>query len=277
MRSLLLVVALAAAPAPGSAQTSAPASSSAAPAAASSQLEQDVAALKVAQDAFAKGGFPTLAGHLSALEAVLGRAPAHLQAVEEGPDQVVFTGQGLPAYLAFTAWEQAKWKEARQAPRPIVWRPSPYPTAALYLGSYYDELGRFDQALVYLQKGLAFAPDDPTLITEAGLALAKLGRLDEALSLYDRGLADAGDFTGANFIGPKDEARMLRGKGFALTELGRLDEAERAYKDSLKLEPDHQGAKNELIYIAQLRAGAAPTESQIMTTDKARNVPPPLR
>jgi tetratricopeptide (TPR) repeat protein len=50
------------------------------------------------------------------------------------------------------------------------------------------------------------------------------------------------------------EARSLRGMGFALIELGKLDEAEKMFKLSLKLQPDHAGAKNELDYIEEQRA-----------------------
>ena len=50
---------------------------------------------------------------------------------------------------------------------------------------------------------------------------------------------------------------VLRGIGFALTELDRLDEAQLAFEASLEVEPSSELAKNELIYIEQVRARKA--------------------
>lgn len=50
---------------------------------------------------------------------------------------------------------------------------------------------------------------------------------------------------------------VLRGIGFALIELDRLDEAQLAFEASLEVEPSSELAKNELIYIEQVRARKA--------------------
>lgn len=50
-----------------------------------------------------------------------------------------------------------------------------------------------------------------------------------------------------------NQARALRGMGFTEIEMGDLDKAEESFKKSLKLIPDHQGAKSELQYIENLR------------------------
>lgn len=50
-----------------------------------------------------------------------------------------------------------------------------------------------------------------------------------------------------------NQARALRGMGFVEIEMGDLDKAEESFRKSLKIIPDHPGAKSELQYIADLR------------------------
>jgi Flp pilus assembly protein TadD len=64
---------------------------------------------------------------------------------------------------------------------------------------------------------------------------------------------------------------MRRGRGFVLTELGRLDEAEAAYRESLKIEPDSERAKNELQYIARLKAGGPSAPYALGLTPPPKN------
>ena len=134
---------------------------------------------------------------------------------------------------------------------------NPYPFLALLLGSYYNELGRFEDAFRVLSLGLSlfgtggsnhlgrhWAP----LMYERGTALVGLKRLDEVLAVYDELLK-------APALDNAMHARIHRGRGFALTELGRLPEAEAAYQKSLEIEPGNQRALRELDYIRYLMAG----------------------
>jgi len=230
----------------------------------SSQEAEDTATVKAAYEAYHQGGFGALADHLAKLQEVLDRAPRNFRFIDDGPTEVVYRGLGLPDYLVFSAAMQQQWKSKGQSPKPIVWRPSPYPDASLLVGSYYNEAQQWGLALAVLQRGLSLAPTDPALVTEAGMSLSQLRRFDQALQLYDQILSEE------LFLSVGDRARILRAKGFALTELGKLDAAEQAYNDSLKLDPDHLGAKKELANIAHLRAGAPPTTSVLSTTDKSR-------
>lgn len=131
---------------------------------------------------------------------------------------------------------------------------NPYELIALYLGSYYDETGRAEEALRVLDAGLTISPLSirrPALVSERGAALNALKRFDESLANYDEGLK-------ASNLDSDMKARFERGRGYALTELGRLDEAEAAYRDSLNDAPGNATAENELKYIARLKAGAKP-------------------
>lgn len=147
---------------------------------------------------------------------------------------------------------------------------NPFPQFAVILGSYFNEIGKPEDALRALAAGLLLSPfpeerlgrNVPALLAEKGAALNALKRFDEALRDYDealkiKGLADA------------DQARMHRGRGFALTELDRLDEAENAYRDALKIAPADARALHELAYIAELRAGTAKHDFYLTTA------PPP--
>lgn len=146
--------------------------------------------------------------------------------------------------------------------RTFVCRGNPYPSAALYLGSFFNEINQSDQALAALDIGLLAAPGSPGLISERGAALMNLHRWPEALANYDRGLK-------LENLAPEDRARLYRGRGNCLTETNQLDAAEAAYRASLQLAPDNALAKNELIYIAGLRAGAAPTASSLTSVQPA--------
>ena len=141
---------------------------------------------------------------------------------------------------------------------------NPFPAAAFYLGSYDNEIGKPDDALVVLDRGLVAGPNATLLIAERNAALIALHRWDDVLAGAARGLAIAN-------LSPRDRALMLRNKGFALTELKRLDEAQQAYQDSLALVPDNALAKNELRYIAGLKAGATPTHGSMFLPNKPKS------
>ncbi|MGH6870418.1 MAG: hypothetical protein ACREHE_02825 [Rhizomicrobium sp.] len=141
---------------------------------------------------------------------------------------------------------------------------NPYPYIALYLGSYYDETGKYDDAVRVMDLGLAasaisgmsLGEGRPLLFTERGEALNQLRRFDDALANFNEALKIDNLATGIH-------AHLLRGRGYTYTELGRLDDAEADYKQSLLLEPGNAGAEHELGYIDGLRKGAMPTKGNL--------------
>jgi tetratricopeptide (TPR) repeat protein len=159
-------------------------------------------------------------------------------------------------FLIFTTAAEAEAKKSGKPVRKIVWTPDPYPRASLYLGSYFNEIGQPDRAILELNKGLALLPDEPHLLSEKGAALIAEHRWVDALAVYDRGIALTG-------LEDKDRARLYRGRGFCLTEQHLYDDAEVAYRESLKLAPGNQTAEAELKYIKGVRDGAAPTATQL--------------
>jgi tetratricopeptide (TPR) repeat protein len=140
-----------------------------------------------------------------------------------------------------------------------VWVHNPYPEIAIYLGSWYNEYQKYDDALRVLDLGLVARQfpglpasfQAPYLLNEKGVALCNLGRLPEGLAAFDDAL------TYADKISVKRHASLLRSRGSVLTQLSRLDEAEASFRESLTLEPDSQRAKEALDEIARIRGGTA--------------------
>jgi len=195
-------------------------------------------------------GIRAVEPHVSEMEEALADAP-HAFGAPPGPDGTayVLTDGMAEALVAMAASRES-------GARNVVAIPNPYPLISLYLGSYYDEIEKYEDALRVLDAGLKLTAaaefrlgeTTPLLISERGAALNGLKRWDDSLANYDDGLKIAA-------MKDEDRARLFRGRGYALTELRRLDDAEEAYKNSLKLEPGNKTALNELNYIARLRAG----------------------
>lgn len=214
------------------------------------------ALVKVTEADIDKDGIVGVKSHVPDLEAVLSSAKSSPESANEDKGTVyVLTDGDAETLMALAA---ATAKNSPVAGRKVVAVQNPYPIAGLYLGSYYDEIGRPEDAIRVIDEGMNSAPitgvdlgeHEPVLIAERGAALTALKRWPEALADYERGLAISN-------LPPRAEAILLRGRGFALTELGRLDEAEKSYRDSLTYEPGNARAHSELEYIARLRAGGS--------------------
>jgi tetratricopeptide (TPR) repeat protein len=212
----------------------------------------DEALLKQTQaDVEAAGTPKAVAPHLAALEAALASAKHSMDLAAAG-GQVLTDGSADSLLAMMTAAAGHKNATAIH---------NPYPTIALYLGSYYVEAGKADDAVRVLDAGLAasaLSQMRPLLFSERGTALNALHRFNDSLTNYADALAIPD-------LDPSLRARLERGRGFALTELKRLDEAEAAYNASLKDEPGNTAALGELKYIAGLRAGGASVEGVFKT------------
>jgi tetratricopeptide (TPR) repeat protein len=208
--------------------------------------------------------------HRNDLELAL--AEAHDAIATAAAHNIVLTDGDAETIMALSgaALDKSKASRSGQAVQ------NPYPGIALYLGSYYNEIGKPAEAVRVIDLGLAtFSIPDvdlgthvPILLGERGAALNILHRSAEALTSYDRALAisDQPD---------RDRARLQRGRGFSLTELNRLDEAETAYQESLKLEPGNERAEHELDYIAQVKSGSAPTQAFLATVKRGQSATAP--
>jgi tetratricopeptide (TPR) repeat protein len=240
------------------------------PSPAERQETRDREVVQKAMLAFSQG--PLDPGTVKALQQVIEHAPAAWPLVQKTADgqTIVRLNGGSPADTLSALLNAAGSPEA-EAGKGVAVAFNTYGVAALMLGSRAVSLGQPQEALVWLERGLAFQPDNLMLVTEKGTALALQRRFAEALAFYD---AQPPQNPLAKPVDPNGMARLQRARGYCLIELGRLDEAEAAYKTSLELEPDHGGAKNELAYIREARAGKPPQQPvQLMTGEEAKTYP----
>lgn len=224
--------------------------------------DADQALLKQVQSAMQSQGILGLEPLAPQIEKAL--ANAQLTYVI-GDTQYLLTDGVGEAMIAMTIVQTGKGEKPAKA----VAIDNPYPLLGLYLGSYYDEAGKFEDALRVLDlaltkhavEGIDIGETRPSLLTERGEALMALKRFDEALKDFDEILQD-------NDVDSRLRAHALRGKGYVFTELGRLDDAEAAYWESLKLEPGNETAKHELEYIGGLKNGKAATTGVLAPLQK---------
>jgi tetratricopeptide (TPR) repeat protein len=170
----------------------------------------------------------------------------------EGPRYVLTDGSAETLMALLTA---AADQQSAKTNRNTIAVKNPYPMISMYLGSYYNEVGKNDDAVRVLNEGIALRsePDSmgetlPFLLGERGAALAALRKWEDSLTSYDKALM-------VENIPDQHHARLFRGRGYALTELNRLDDAEEAYKNSLRFDPNNALALHELQYIASIKAG----------------------
>ena len=221
-------------------------------------LDADQKVVDAAWSAAHAGGAIALKDHIFALRTVLDHAPRPYHKIEERLGAVYFRTNDNAEALRF-GLEQTVAAAMAHKSLSVVGLADPYPEAAFLMGSYDNEIGQYEAAMAVLDEGLVLEPDFPNLISEKGAAVGMMHRNEEALAIYVDGLAKIDPLTD-----DRVKARFLRGEGFQLVELGRYDEAEKAYRGSLKLEPNHGGALNELAYIAHVRAGAAKPQGTVL-------------
>ena len=191
--------------------------------------DPDEDAVLAAQADIQAQGILAVKDHEAALREVVDHMPRPFVRERRDGGKLVYRGDSMTDCVAETARLRAA---ATQAAINFVCRGNPYPAAAFYLGSYFNQIGQPDAAINVLGAGLIAAPNSPLLLTERNAAFIALHRWDDILAGTGRGLAVA------NLIS-RDRARLLRNRGYALTELKRLDEAQQAYEESLRLEPDN--------------------------------------
>ena len=207
-----------------------------------------------------------LAGHVADLQAVLARAPGSFPSVDQQGAVLIIRAVGAERGRSLMVRGLMIAGGTPEAAHPGVKAfmcVDTYPIASVLVGSYWNAQKRPDLALAALDKGYALQPGEDGLVTERGVALIQLHRAPEAEAMYDKWLADG--------VSPdKDRARVLRARGYVRTEANRLEAAEADYRESLKLEPNHAGAKAELAYIAKMRAGGQGGASELSTAGEAR-------
>jgi tetratricopeptide (TPR) repeat protein len=129
-------------------------------------------------------------------------------------------------------------------------------SAALHLKGYaLIDLERYDDAKATLRHGIDIAPLNPALWNELGAILQLEKNWPESLAAFEQAekganlTADSGSRQANPLL-----TRALRGQGYVLIETGDLKKAEKTFRRCLKLDPADNGARDELTYIANLKA-----------------------
>jgi protein O-GlcNAc transferase len=103
------------------------------------------------------------------------------------------------------------------------------------LGASYREMGRGDEALVFMQQALSLAPADAETHCHLGNVLKDLGRFEQAEKSYRRAIGIRPDYASAHL-----------NLGSVLAGLGRGPEAETCYRKAIAIRPDYALAHNDL-------------------------------
>ena len=223
----------------------------------------DQAIVDAAVGDFNQRGFPALQSHLSALRRVMGHTPACYPKIEQRGADIIVRSEDMDEYLVISSL-LASAAQARGEQASIVMARNTYLSAYFMLTSNAVERRRYDEAIELADAGLALQPGHQFLIMERASALIGLHRLEEAHTALRAALDDAG------LALTLDRPRFLRNDGVVLIDLNRLDEAEGALNESMRLQPDNPGARNELSYIAQLRAGGAQRQVEVIAPNAPR-------
>ncbi|MES1204277.1 MAG: hypothetical protein ABUS57_22780 [Pseudomonadota bacterium] len=218
------------------------------------QVAADKQEVDAAMSAFQHGGYEALQPRLDNMQRVLDHAPACYPLIEQHGDDILVREESpdiaTTLILVLGAAETQKHVNVRQDE-------NVYGTASLLLGSYANEMHHFDDAVRALDHGLALQPSNQFLVLEKATALGQLHRFDEQVALLKAEL----DSPEAQLS--LDRARFERNLGIALIDTDQLDEAEAALNESIRLQPDNPRARDELRYIAEVRAGRVPTTQGI--------------
>lgn len=131
-----------------------------------------------------------------------------------------------------------KWKLFMALMFPVVFANAQNAVESILRGNQYYQQSQFNLAEAQYRKALHYEPDNEKAKYNLANALQKQNKLDEAAKLLD-------DLTEST----KDESlksASYYNQGVAYSKMKKLDESIEAYKQSLRLKPDDQEARENL-------------------------------
>jgi tetratricopeptide (TPR) repeat protein len=135
--------------------------------------------------------------------------------------------QDAAVHTAFIYQEQGRIEEGIAYLDEVIRHLPDKPEFQLYLGTFYEEKKAYEKAVTALKAGLAVDPDNAKLYFRLGVVYDKWGRKDDSI----RSMKDV------IRIDP-DHGNALNYLGYTYADLGRnLDEAERLIRKALSLNP----------------------------------------
>lgn len=181
-------------------------------------------------------------GHtLEAIEGPFGDVIKRYEAKYAGSEKKIYSADGGTEVLMYMMLAASAKPPVSAVALGPAW-------ARAYWGRGYafNELGRYDDAIVELNKALELAPMNSQYNAELAFAYQRKQDWERSLGLYQLAHAYA-EITADD--APEMQCKALRGQGFNLVELGRYDEARKAYHDCLKIKPGEPKSTGELQYI----------------------------
>ena len=138
-----------------------------------------------------------------------------------------------------------KWRlnEAMRLTNQALSIKSDYAGAYLNRGVLFTRTGQFDQALADISKAIELNPNRPIAYTNRGNIYTQMNRLDLAIRDYSQAIA----LDNLAF-----QAYYNRGLAYAL--LGDLKSAQRDFRETLRLNPNHGPARNNLNVVLKHQA-----------------------
>jgi tetratricopeptide (TPR) repeat protein len=210
---------------------------------------KDEALLEAAIASVHKGGLKAIGPHVPDLEAALVGARHSFELAAAGDDKSTYRLTDTPTEAMQALMSNAAEKSAKQ----ILTAPNPYPGIGFFLGGYYDQIGKPEQALRVMDIALTLPGTETNshrvdLLVERGLALTALNRREDALAAFDAALE-------IESVAPGLRAYIYRGQGHVLDDMGRSSEGKAAYDEALKLTANDENAKRDLDMIERLHDG----------------------
>lgn len=220
---------------------------------------------------------------LAAIEAHIATGMAHVRArrcdlaITEGFDPALALferhrpGPGVRVVASRSAHSPAHallalFENAEQRPQgSTIVTDSTWPDTMYMKAFCLVDIGRVDEAELWLRRALELIPNDVVYSCELGHIEQSRRNWDASLAIYRGALDNVTQLEASGTFGP-DAAffglslsdwtrRSLRGIGYTLIEMGRYDEAIQIYHRVLAIDPSDERAQQELQYINQRRAG----------------------
>jgi len=146
--------------------------------------------------------------------------------------------------MEFTEYVAKRGEDTTQ--QSLLWIPSVYPRACFYLAYILVDKRDLDGSLRWLKRGMTMEPGNPNFLLEMGVVYAHMKESLRSFECYKKAV------TLTNLSKDK-HATALRGLGVQSIDLEQWEDAEKYLNASLEIEPDNQIAKQELLYLAQVR------------------------
>ena len=151
--------------------------------------------------------------------------------------------------LAITCAQQQRFAEAESLWRDLLTLPGQEPLVLPNLGRMLEKAGRLDEARELLTRGVQIAPQDYTARLNLGACLHALGRHAEAREHTQE----------AARLRP-DLAQPWFNLGSLWQAEDRFDQAGRCYGQALSIDPTHQGAISNSLFLQHFLPDVSPTE-----------------